>query len=311
MKVLVIGELNIDIILDKFSAFPSIGKEVFADQMNITMGSSSAIFASNLSNLGNDVSFIGVIGKDYYGKMIIDTLHQHNVNTEWIRESSTHSTGLTVILNAYEDRANVTYPGSMKTLSKNNIDTNLFSHFSHLHISSYFLQPLLKAEIPHLFGKAKQWGLTTSFDMQWDPHETWEISLKEILPNVDVFLPNEIELVNATGADTVPEALEVIKPYSNITVVKQGNRGSKLFSNNTEYDLPAFLNEDVVDAIGAGDSFNAGFIHKYLQKMPLKVCQEFGSIIAAISTTQAGGTKALESKHEREKIAKEKFNKTI
>lgn len=311
MKTLVIGELNVDIILDQFSNFPSIGKEVIADKLNITLGSSSAIFASNLSNLGNEVSMLGIVGDDYFGEFILTALRKHKVNTDYVQKSCDLSTGLTVILNANEDRANVTHPGAMYALSGEDIDYTIFSEYHHLHISSYFLQPGLQPYIPDIFRKAKKSGLTTSFDMQWDPSEKWRIELKNILPFVDVYLPNEKELLNSTKTQSVDQALEQINPFSKTTVVKQGARGSLLHHNRQCHAFPAFLNKEICDAIGAGDSFNAGFIHQYVRNKPLKECQDFGSLTGAISTTRSGGTKALESKFERHKIAKEKFNRIM
>ena len=65
--VLVIGELNVDIILHNIDNFPEVGKEVLAQQMTLTLGSSSAIFASNISSLGASVAFLGKIGNDEFG----------------------------------------------------------------------------------------------------------------------------------------------------------------------------------------------------------------------------------------------------
>lgn len=169
MKVLVIGELNVDLILNEFSSFPIVGKEVLAQKMNITLGSSSAIFASNLSNLGNQVTFLGMTGKDEFGTTIINSLKSHNVDTSVIIQSDQYATGLTVILNAGEDRANVTFPGAMKHFSEKMIDFTLFQHFDPLHLSSFFIQPLLASSIPIIFQMAREYGLSTSFDMQWDP----------------------------------------------------------------------------------------------------------------------------------------------
>ena len=72
-------------------------------------------------------------------------------------------------------------------------------------------------------------------------------------------------------------------------------------------ELPAFLNKSVIDAIGAGDSFNAGFIHKFIQREPVEVCQEFGNLTAAISTQAAGGTAAFNDFEKRLKNAIEQY----
>ncbi len=72
--VIVVGELNIDLILNQIDSFPEMGKEKLAREMILTLGSSSAIFASNLSSLGSNVSFLGKIGHDIFGDLVISSL---------------------------------------------------------------------------------------------------------------------------------------------------------------------------------------------------------------------------------------------
>lgn len=304
--VLVIGELNADLILNDIQNFPIVGKEVIANKLNITLGSSSAIFASNLSVLGARVAFAGSIGADFFGDFILDCLHKKNVDTSFVRNLPTN-TGITVALNYGEERAMVTYPGAMDQFSINDLPDNVFESASHLHVSSYFLQRALKPNLVRLFTLAKKAGLTTSFDTQWDPAETWDLDINSILPLTDIFLPNERELLNITKAHQQSDAIKKIKPFSNTIVVKQGSLGSSLYHNGEHTFKQAFVNHNVVDAIGAGDSFNAGFIYKYIKKAPLIECQEFGNLIGAISTTASGGTSAFSSRAEIERIAIENF----
>ena len=305
--VLVVGELNVDLILNKIQPFPEIGKEVLAEQMNLTLGSSSAIFASNLSSLGSNVAFLGKIGKDHFGEVVLQHLQAKQVDTSLIIQSETLTTGATVVLNFKEDRAMVTYPGAMQHLSLQDIDTQQLAQAKHVHFASYFLQPGLRRDLGSLFQQAQQAGLTTSFDTQWDPEETWQIDLSAILPYVDVFLPNETELLHLTGKDSLQEAIDSIKDFSNTVVVKRGNKGSVAWHQGALLHQEPFLNIHVVDAIGAGDSFNAGFIHKFIRQAPVEVCQEFGNLMGAISTTAPGGTAAFTDYHSIINTAKEKL----
>src|SRR5690606_12509163 len=121
------------------------------------------------------------------------------------------------------------------------------SKAKHLHFSSYFLQPGMRTGLGELFRKAKKLGLTTSFDMQWDPQETWALDMADILPHVDVFLPNEKELMFLTGKNHIDEAIELIKKHTNILVVKRGNKGSFVHYKDQLINLPPFLNNQVVD----------------------------------------------------------------
>lgn len=305
--VIVVGELNVDLILNQIHSFPEIGREKFADTMTLTLGSSAAIFASNLSSLGKRVAFIGKIGNDVFGHFCKEELEKKGVDCSMILRNDQLKTGATVILNFGEDRANITYQGAMKHMSIHDISDDMLCQGRHLHFSSYFFQQGFKGQLNCLFKKAKEAGLSTSFDMQWDPTEQWDFDYKEVLPFVDIFMPNESELLNLAKQSTLEKALEIVKNTANIIVVKRGNKGSILWYNNEIISCEAFVNNEVVDAIGAGDSFNAGFIFSYLNNQTLMQCQKFANLTGAVSTTKPGGTTAFTNYREIIQTAKEKF----
>ncbi len=309
--VLVVGELNVDLIMDEIEKFPEIGKEVLAHQMTLTLGSSSAIFASNISSLGARVAFIGKIGNDKFGEIVIENLKDKHVDTSMIKMDEYHGTGATVILNINEDRANTTYPGAMEYLTTDDISRDDLKKARHLHFSSYFLQPGMWQGLGGLFREAKNLGLTTSFDMQWDPLEKWNLDFLDVLPNVDVFLPNERELMQLTGKSNLDVAIESIKMHTNILAIKRGNKGSLIHNKNQLIALPPFLNTQVIDAIGAGDSFNAGFIYKFINGKDVAECQRFGNLTGAVSTTAAGGIAAFRDYEIFKRTAKDKFGEVI
>ncbi len=306
--VLVVGELNIDLILNKIEGFPQMGKEILADEMTVTLGSSSAIFANNLSRLGARVSYLGKVGNDQFAKQVFSTLEESGVNTSNIIVSPDFQTGLTVAMNYDNDRAMVTYPGAMNDLRLADISDTALQSASHLHVSSVFLQPGLKPDLITLFKRAKEFGLTTSFDPQWDPHEKWDVDLKRLLPHVDVFLPNESELEQFTKKDSIEEGLKSLRPYCHVVVVKNGTKGATMWDGASQHSQAAFLNKSVVDAIGAGDSFNSGFIKKFTAKSSLPECLEFAALTGAINTTGAGGTSAFQSPEHIKTLAREQFN---
>ncbi len=307
LDVMVVGELNVDIILNGIASFPSLGKEILAETMTHTLGSSSGIFASNLSSLGAKVGFIGRLGNDYFGDFILKRLRGAGVDTDGAIRSDSSPTGMTLVMSYGDDRANITHLGAMETLTIADVKESSLRQARHLHFSSYFLQPGIQQDLKHLFKTAKEAGLTTSFDAQWDPSEKWDLPLATLLPHVDLFFPNEVEAIHLTHSQTLGEAIEVLRHFSTATVIKMGNRGSLSVHGKELIHLPAYLNKQTVDAIGAGDSFNAGFIFKYLQKAPIPVCQDFGNLIGAISTTVAGGTGAFKDPKALKKIAREKF----
>lgn len=310
--VLAIGELNVDLIMNNIQGYPEIGKEKLAGSMTLTLGSSTAIFAANLASLGSKVAFLGKIGNDSFGDLIKNSLFEKGINTSLIISEDKLTTGATIVLNVGEDRAMVTYPGAMDYLTINDIRDESLLKAKHMHFSSLFMQPGIRKDVLSLFKRAKELGLTTSLDTQWDPSEEWNFDYKSILPLVDVFLPNETEILHLTNMKNIKDALKELAPFAKNLVIKQGSKGALVQSDKGEiFEIPAYTNTKVVDSIGAGDSFNAGFIHIFVKGESLQKCLDFGNLAGAINTTAAGGTGAFKSKELIRKTAKEKFNITI
>lgn len=306
--VVVVGELNVDLILNGLEKFPEVGKEIIAKNMTLTLGSSSAIFASNLSSLGAKVMFIGKLGFDSFATEVMVKLKSKNVDTTYVSKSQQSYTGATIALNYNEDRAMVTYPGAMEEFNIKDITDAMLSKASHLHVSSIFLQKGLRPDLVQLFKRAKALKMTTSLDPQWDPEEKWDINLQLLLPYVDVFFPNAIELMRLTKRKTIESAIDAVKSFAKIIVVKNGGDGSILWDGTKLLHQKAFNNPRIIDCIGAGDSFAAGFVKKYIEKKRIPDCLEYASLIGAINTTMAGGTTAFKDIATVKQIAQSKFN---
>lgn len=293
--ILVVGELNVDLILNQLNKAPKFGKEQRADQMTLTLGSSSAIFASNCSSLGSKVAFCGKVGDDGFGNFVMQSLAKKNVTADSVIVEKNLKTGATVIFNYQDDRMMVTHPGAMEHMTVDEIPEEVMKKSRHLHTSAIFFQPGIKKDLVKLFSRAKKLGLTTSMDTQWDPEEEWDIDIQKILPVLDFFLPNEDELIALTRSSSLQEALDKISGFETTVVVKQGEKGATMFRNGETRSIPAYKITDYVDAIGAGDSFDAGFISSYLKGKSLNESLEIGNIAAAVSTTAPGGTTAITS----------------
>ncbi len=309
--VIVVGELNVDLILNQIDGLPEMGKEKLAGKMELTLGSSSAIFACNLSALGARVAFIGKTGTDPFGDLVRQSLRDKGVDTSMIIRDPGLATGATVVLNHGEERAMITHPGAMNHLTIEEIGTGHLRRGRHMHLSSPFLQPALKNDLGELFKTARALGLSTSLDTQWDPREQWALDWPGIIPHVNIFLPNRQEILALTGCKTLRGALRSLEELgADVIALKLDREGSLCRAGGKEIIRPSFLNKKVVDSIGAGDSFNAGFIFKYIQGNPVAECQTFGNLCGAVNTTAAGGTAAFTSYREIMKIAAERFGYT-
>lgn len=310
--LLVIGELNMDLILNGTPSFPELGKEKIADDFDLTLGSSSAIFAGNIARLGVTTGFCGMVGKDSFGETIIDSLQDFSIDTSNITVSPNHKTGLTAIIRHNNDRAMVTYPGAMEHFSLKDIPGQAFVGKQHLHISSLFLQPNIQKDLFEIIGKAKDHGLTISIDPQWDPQEEWKLDFKKLVGRIDFFLPNENEFLNIAEAETISEAIQKFQPHlsDGAIIIKQGTKGATCVTAQKVRQVSGYLNEDPVDTVGAGDSFNAGFIYRFLQGDAIDRCIQFGNITGAVSTTASGGTAAIQSLDEVFNIAQNNLSIT-
>ena len=293
-----IGELNVDIILNGIESEPEIGKEKFAREMTVTLGSK--------------VCFVGMVGKDSFGSLVCTSLEAKGVDTGYLIYGNT-PTGATICMNYGEDRANLTYQGAMDVMGFDDISPEVFAKAKHIHLSSLFMQSALLRDIHKVLDAAAANGVTVSLDTQWDPMETWAMDYQNILPKVTVFLPNEKELQALTGAADLESAISAVLPYlGRAMVVKCGSRGSLLVrKDGTRTFLPAFLNKNVVDAIGAGDSFNSGFVSAFVKGLPLEECQRTGNLTGAVNTTAAGGTGAFVSLEAVRKVCSERFGQEL
>ena len=308
-EVTALGELNVDIILNDIDGFPEMGKEKFAGKMTVALGSSTAIFAANVACLGARTAFAGMVGRDSFGSLVSESLRAKGVDTRFLIESPDYATGATLVMSYDEDRANLTYQGAMDHMGFDDLNPDIFRESRHIHISSVFMQSALKRDFSRIFEAAESGGVTLSMDTQWDPKEGWDFDCAAILPHVDVFMPNETELKAITRTDDLSGAISRIRPYlRQVAVIKCGSRGSILVKKDGEVsEMPSFLNSHVVDSIGAGDSFNAGFVYGYVKGMSLTECQRLGNLTGAVNTTAAGGTGAFTSREAVIRTAREVF----
>lgn len=303
-EVVVVGELNVDLILQDIASFPEIGKEKIARDMLLTMGSASAIFATNVAKLGNKTSFIGKLGDDSYGQLVIKTLKERSVDTSGIIIDNKVKTGITVSMTFPHNYAMVTYMGAMESFTINDIGFEFLAQAKHMHFSSFYLQPGIRPDSALLFSKCKEMGITTSFDPSWDPEETWNDDIFEVLKNVDVFLPNEQEALNIAGCESIKDALEKLSEYSKIVVIKLGKNGAITKSNGEIIQTTTF-NLETKDTTGAGDSFNAGFISSWLAGNDIRKCLVMGNACGALATTKLGGSTASPDPKELEDFLKQ------
>lgn len=289
---LVAGDACVDLLVAGTVEL-EVGVEKLASSMHLVLGGSSSITAFNLSRLGASVTFASVLGDDLFGRFVAEKLAAGGVDLTYLRRTTDVNTGLTIWHSKDGCRAGVTYAGTIALLAASDLSDSALRSARHLHIGSYFLQTGLHADAPRIFARAKQLGLTTSLDCNYDPAETWDSNLKAVLPHIDAFFPNEDEATKITGAPDAASAARELAKLARIAVVKRGAEGAVVATASGEFSLPA-LKTEVVDTTGAGDSFDAGFLAEFVRGTPLRDCAHAGIVAGARNVGKVGGTAAFE-----------------
>lgn len=298
--VALVGEANLDLLLYGLPEALPPERELLATDMAILMGGSPAITAHNMAKLGSRVGLIAPRANDIPATFCMHELElagvdlSHAVPTEpFVR------TGVTVLLQHETVRRSLTYPGGTASLRFNDIDLDYLRNARHFHLSSFFLQRGLMDDVPRLLALLKEAGLTTSLDTNDDPTGTWSGPIAETLRYVDILMPNEREAKALAHEEEIEPAIAKLSALVSLLVVKRGSRGATVVSSGRRIEQQA-VGVSFVDAVGAGDSFNAGFLHGYVHRWPIERCLQLGNLAGAYSTTRVGGTAAFRDRKSME-----------
>ena len=287
--ILVVAEINPDIILSG-NVEPNFSQvETLIGDYSLTIGSSGAIFACGASLLGLRVAFLGVVGDDPFGHFMLNSLNSYGIDVSGCIIDQSQKTGMSVILSRGEDRAILTYTGTIQALQAKDIDRDFFKRARHIHISSCFLQEALRPDLPELLEEAHRFGMSVSVDTNFDPKNEWNHNIKSILSKTDIFFPNEHEACAISQQSNIEDALSVLTQIIPVVVVKRGGLGATVQKKDKQFFCEAFP-VNLVDTTGAGDSFNAGFLYGYLHSFSLENSLWLGCACGALSTRSLGGT---------------------
>jgi sugar/nucleoside kinase (ribokinase family) len=304
--LLVAGELNPDIVVSGEDVEPAFGQvEQLVDRIALTVGSSSAITACGAAKLGLRVAFVGVVGSDPFGRWMLEALATRGVDVASCRVDPSLPTGASVILARPDDRAILTSTGTMAALTADDLPDGLLARASHLHVGSLFLQDRLRADLPGVLWRARALELTTSFDPGWDPAETWDGGLGPILELTDVAMPNRKEGRRIAGIEDDLGAAQALAAQGPNVAMKLGPEGGLVVERDAaaaaaRVDAPEV---EVVDAIGAGDAFDAGFLTGWLDGRPPEDCLRLAVACGSLSVRAVGGTEGQPERHEAEELA--------
>jgi sugar/nucleoside kinase (ribokinase family) len=306
--ITIAGEINLDLILYGLPEEIPLERELLASGFEMTLGSSSAILAHNLAVLGASVGFVTCVGEDALGQIALARLAEGGVDLRALKTRQRNNTGVSVLLSHGRKRRILTYPGTMAEMTCDDLDIEYLARSQHFHLSSLFLQTGLHAGLVELLTELRSRGLTISLDTNDDPSGLWGNGsagiLNKVLPLIDLLLPNEDELLRMTETNSVQAALQKLGAIVPLIVVKCGARGAVVHYDGQSTPVPP-LQVTPIDTIGAGDSFNAGFLFAWLSGSAPELAAAAGNVTGALSTLKAGGTESFRDERLRESFLKE------
>ena len=296
IDVLVAGEIYVDLIMAGFNFLPKPGEEAFAREFRREIGGGAAITACGLASLGTPTGLFAVAGADHHA-WIASRLAEFGVDTASLSAVSAEPTGFTVAVTTPQDRTFFSYLGANREFPAAIAGAD-FHGARHVHLA--WSPPWEIA--PALFQRIHQSGATVSLDAGW--HEDWLSDARALpaLREVDLFFPNETEGARITGKQ---DPAQIVEHFSKAglrgVALKLGAAGSRLLLDGQTYLGPP-RPASPIDTTGAGDCFDAGFLHAWLHKQSPHRCLELANLCGALSTEAYGGIAGFPS---RERIRKE------
>ncbi len=289
LDVLSVADMCVDLVLagnvrPRFRQFEQI-----IGGYHLEVGGSANIFASQFAKLGGRAGVIGRVGEDVFGDFVLERLRACGVDTSRVARSAV-KTGLGVALAEPDDRAILTYPGTIDATGPEDLPAEMLDGCGHWHVASYFLLNRLRSYWPAWLAHCKEKRLSVSLDPNWDPGARWE-GVRPLLPQIDVFLPNEAEALAISGEGSVERAGAALAAVVPVVVVKRGCAGVAAFTAGGCFSVPALPvpAEAMVDTVGAGDNFDAGFLRAWLLGRGVPEAISLGQQCAAASLCAAGG----------------------
>lgn len=308
IECLSVGVLVADHLCAPIPHFPVPGELVLASDLPLAIGGCAANVGIDLAKLGIHAEVVGAVGRDSFGRFIVDTLRSAGAGVAGILESTAEPTSGTLIINvAGEDRRFIHCMGANATFRASDIPFDLVKQSKVLYLGGYLLMPALDArELAEVFGQARSAGVTTVLDIVLPGPGDHAASLAPVLAHTDYFLPNTDEAgIITRESDPIRQAEFFRAAGAKTVAITCGGEGTVLLSEKLRlragsYQVP------FVGGTGAGDAFDAGFIAGLLAGEDVRKCLEWGSVLGASCVRAVGATEGVFTRDEAIDFMREK-----
>jgi 2-dehydro-3-deoxygluconokinase len=301
-----IGPLNIDLLIrgegpPNWEALPTWDG---ASEMEMTAAGSVGYTVQDMARLGLRVQVCSVLSDDPMGTFVQEALNEAGVDTGLVERHPGTLGGIGVYMLLFGSRKRpLTYRLPTHPLWQTEFSAEARARLLSarlLHTGGYLHhQGAWFGALTALYAEARRRGMITTIDPQFPlrPLEVpWAAQMTDILPLIDVLFCDEHEAAQYTGSSTIEAAAGwLLEAGVTCVVIKQGAEGSTVYRSGAQHRQPAYTFGELVDSIGAGDAFDAGFIYGLIQGWTVERCARFGSVTAGCTVTAPGGTAAMPS----------------
>ena len=306
MKILGIGNAIVDVIckveddfLSKNNLTKSTMKLIFDDKEfksllsslkieKTVSGGSVANSIVGLSQLGNEVGFIGKVSDDDLGSKYEEGLKQENVKYFYSKKKEDLPTGTCLILVTPDsERTMCTFLGTAGKINENDVSTDAIKQSEIIFLEGYLWD---EGEPKKAFDKAIQNASKVSMSLSdqfcVDRHKPHFLDL--VKNKLDITFANEQEIMSLIDAKSFDEVINFSKSLGKIIVVTRGEKGAVAINKNEMVECGIKQGLKLVDLTGAGDLFAAGFLHGHVNNMSLKESLNKGTEMSSKVIQQIG-----------------------
>ena len=306
MKILGIGNAIVDVICkvnDSFIEQNNLTKstmKLFFDENEFknlltnlkiektVSGGSVANSIVGLSQLGDQVGFIGKVSDDDFGGKYEEGLKKENVEYFYSKKKEELPTGTCLILVTPDsERTMCTYLGTAGKINEDDVDSNVIKKSEIIFLEGYLWdegEP--KKAFDKAINNANKVAMSLSDLFCVDRHKPHFLNL--VKNKLDITFANEQEITSLIGAKKFDEVINFSKQLNKLVIVTRGEKGAVAVNGDEVFECDKQKNLKIIDLTGAGDLFAAGFLHGYINKLSTKECLEKGTEMSSRVIQQIG-----------------------
>lgn len=295
MDIITLGLMVCDIIVKPVSKKIFENDVTTIDAVKMASGGDAFNVAINLARIGISSGIIAKVGRDEFGSFLLNKAVENNVNTNGVKETKKKGTATCIDLIRQDgERHYAFYGGANDLLKEEDIDFKLIREAQVLAVGGAGLLPGLDGKgMSSVLKKARKMGVTTSVDVSGELNTDFNKKLKQVLPYTDIFIPSYYQAKYFTNKKEPEEIAKILRDYgAGIVILKMGEKGCYIASDDERLSILAYKVK-VVDTIGAGDAFVAGFLAAYLKGWSLFKCAQFANATGAFCVQATGPTAGI------------------